>query len=85
MEKHMLVKILGSGCANCINLERKVRTIVAEHGLDADIVKVSEIQDIVAYGILRTPGLVINETVKSSGVIPKDSQILEWLHAGAAS
>jgi small redox-active disulfide protein 2 len=80
----MLVKILGSGCTNCINLEKKVRNLVAENGIDADIVKVSEIQDIVAYGILRTPGLVINETVKSSGAIPKDSQILEWLREGAA-
>ena len=75
----MHVKILGSGCTNCKNLERKVRDLVAQHGIDAEITKVSEIQDIVAYGIMRTPGLVINEVVKSVGIIPKDDQILGWL------
>lgn len=74
----MVVKILGSGCANCINLERKVRDIIAKHNIEAEVEKVSEIQDIVGYGILRTPGLVIDEVVKSSGIIPKDEKILEW-------
>lgn len=75
----MQVKILGSGCAHCKNLERKVIAILAEHNIHADVVKVSEIQDIVAYGIMRTPGLVINEVVKSSGIVPRDDQILAWL------
>ena len=75
----MQVKILGSGCTNCKNLERKVINLLAEHNIDADVVKVAEIADIMAYGIMRTPGLVINEVVKSAGVIPKDDQILAWL------
>ncbi len=75
----MVVKILGSGCANCKNLESKVRDIIAKHNIEAEVEKVSEIQDIVGYGILRTPGLVINETVKSVGIVPKDKQILDWL------
>jgi small redox-active disulfide protein 2 len=75
----MHIKILGSGCANCTNLERKVINLLAVHGIDAEVSKVTEIQDIVAYGIMRTPGLVVNEVVKSSGVIPKDEQILAWL------
>ncbi len=75
----MHVKILGTGCANCKNLERAVRDIAAKNGIDAKITKVSELQDIMAYGIMRTPGLVINEVVKSAGMIPKEDQILSWL------
>lgn len=75
----MLVKILGSGCTSCKNLERKVHDLVARNGIDAEIMKVSDIQDIVAYGIMRTPGLVVNEVVKSVGIIPRDDQILDWL------
>jgi small redox-active disulfide protein 2 len=78
----MLVKILGSGCTNCKHLERKVLDLVTRHGIDAQIVKVSDIRDIVAYGILRTPGLVIDEVVKSVGIIPKDDQLLGWLMEG---
>ena len=75
----MLVKILGSGCTNCKNLERKVRDLVAKHGIDAEIMKVSEIREIMEYGIMRTPGLVIDDVVKSAGITPKDDQILGWL------
>jgi small redox-active disulfide protein 2 len=80
----MLVKILGAGCANCANLERKVRDLAARNGIDAEIVKVSELQDIMAYGIMRTPGLVIDEVVKSAGAIPKDEQIVGWLREAQA-
>lgn len=80
----MVVKILGPGCANCFNLERKVRHLLELHQIPADVRKVSDLQDIVSYGILRTPGLVIDEVVKSSGVIPKDEQILAWLQEAAS-
>ena len=75
----MHVKILGVGCANCANLERKVISLLSEHGIDAEVTKVTELADIMAYGIMRTPGLVIDEIVKSAGAIPKDEQILAWL------
>jgi small redox-active disulfide protein 2 len=75
----MLVKILGTGCATCKNLEQKVRNVITQNNIDAEIAKITEIQDIMAYGIMRTPGLVIDEVVKCSGVIPKDEQILQWL------
>jgi small redox-active disulfide protein 2 len=75
----MLVKILGSGCSTCKNLENKVRDVIIKNNIDAEVTKITEIQDILAYSIMRTPGLVVNEVVKSSGMIPKDEQILEWL------
>jgi small redox-active disulfide protein 2 len=73
------VKILGPGCNKCRTLEKKVRDLVEKNKLDADVSKVEDISDMMAYGIMMTPGLVVNETVKSFGVIPKDEQILKWL------
>jgi len=75
----MIVKILGSGCVRCNTLEQKVRNLIKSHQLQAEVQKISDISEMISYGIVRTPGLVINEQLKSSGVIPKDEQILEWL------
>jgi len=73
------VKILGTGCKKCQNLEIKVRELVATSNIDATVEKVTDIQEMVRYGIMMTPGLIINEKVKSYGVIPKDDQIINWL------
>jgi small redox-active disulfide protein 2 len=78
----MNVKILGSGCKKCMTLEQKVRDVVAKNNIDATVEKITEIQDIISYKIMMTPGLVINEKVKSTGIIPKDEQILTWLKEG---
>ena len=74
------VKILGTGCKKCQTLEQKVKDIAALNNIDSEFVKVTEIEEIMKYGIMMTPGLVINEQVKSFGVIPKDEQILNWLN-----
>jgi small redox-active disulfide protein 2 len=73
------VKILGSGCKKCQTLEAKVRHLVEENDIDATVDKVTDIQEMVRYGIMMTPGLIINEKVKSIGIIPKDDQIINWL------
>jgi len=73
------VKVLGTGCKKCQNLENKVRELIISNNIDATVEKVTDIQEMVNYGILMTPGLIINEQVKSFGVIPKDDQILNWL------
>ena len=75
----MIIKILGSGCTKCNNLESKVKEIASANSINAEFVKVTDIQEIMKYGIMMTPGLVINEIVKSTGIIPKDDQILNWL------
>lgn len=74
------VKILGSGCAKCKTLNAKVLELVAKNNLHATVSKVEDIVEIMKYGILSTPGLVINETVKSMGNIPKEEQILSWIN-----
>lgn len=76
------IKILGSGCAKCKTLYAKVQELVAKNNLPASVTKVEDIVEIMKYGILSTPGLVINEKVKSVGNIPKDEQILTWINEG---
>ena len=75
----MTVKILGTGCKKCKTLEAKVREVVQQNNIDAEVEKVTDLSAIVSYGIMMTPGLVIDEKVKSYGTIPKDDQILSWL------
>ena len=75
----MIVKVLGSGCAKCNKLEEKVKEVAAKNNIQAEFVKITDIQEIMKYKIMMTPGLVINEKVVSYGIIPKDEQILNWL------
>jgi small redox-active disulfide protein 2 len=77
----MNIKILGSGCAKCNTLETKVREIVGSYNVDATIEKITDLKEIMKYGIMMTPGLVINDKVKSFGSIPKDKQIIDWINA----
>lgn len=75
----MHVKILGSGCANCVNLEEATRQAVEELGLEATFEKVTDYADIAAYGIMRTPGLVVDEQVLLSGRVPTSGQVKDLL------
>jgi small redox-active disulfide protein 2 len=83
MESRINVKVLGSGCAKCKALEEKVRQLAVAHQIVAEIEKVADIQEIMKYGIMMTPGLVIEGAVKSYGTIPKDDQIIAWLKEAA--
>ena len=78
----MIVKILGTGCTKCKKLEEKVKEIVNLNSVNAEVEKVTELEEIMKFSIMRTPGLVVNGKLVSSGVIPKDEQILEWLREG---
>ena len=75
----MKVLVLGSGCAKCKILEERVRQLVLKHQLNAEVEKVTDIQEMVKYGIMMTPALVIDGVVKSVGSIPKDDQLLAWI------
>ena len=72
------IKVLGSGCPNCIRLEAETRAALDEAGMAYELVKVTDFGDIASYGVMHTPALVMNETVVSSGKIPARSRILEW-------
>ena len=73
------IKILGTGCKKCQTLETKVRDLISKNNIDAVVEKVTDIQQMVNYGIMITPGLIVNEKVKSYGIIPKDDKIINWL------
>ena len=75
------VKILGSGCANCKKLEAVARDAAAAACLEADFEKVTDMKAIMAYDILSTPALVVNEKVVASGRIPTKAEIQQWLAA----
>jgi small redox-active disulfide protein 2 len=69
------VKILGSGCPNCNRLEKVAREALAEMGVEATVTKVTDFGDIMAYDIITTPGLVIDEKVVSSGRVPSKAEV----------
>lgn len=73
------IKILGSGCANCKRLESIARKVVEEIGLEAEFEKVTDMNEIMKWPILSTPGLVVNDKVLSSGRIPSETEIAGWL------
>ncbi|MCK5730736.1 MAG: TM0996/MTH895 family glutaredoxin-like protein [Draconibacterium sp.] len=75
----MEIKVLGTGCPKCKKLEQQVNDAVVEMGIEANIEKVEDIFKIMQYGVMRTPGLVINEKVVLSGRLPKSSELKEFL------
>lgn len=75
----MEIKILGPGCPRCHEVERRTINALAELNVVADVENVTDIKKIMAYGILSTPGLVINGKVKISGRIPRLDEIKAWI------
>ncbi len=75
----MTIKVLGPGCMNCKTLEKRTQEAVTSLGVHATVEKVEDIMQIAAYGILRTPGLVIDEKVVCSGRVPTVEAIKELI------
>jgi small redox-active disulfide protein 2 len=75
----LVVKVLGSGCANCKKVEAVARQAVAKLGVEAQVEKVTDYADIMKYPIMSTPGLVINEKLVSAGRIPTEAEVTTWL------
>lgn len=75
----MNIKILGPGCANCNKLEALTKEVISELGVEAQIEHVTDYKSIMSYGIMATPGLVIDGTVNSSGRVPSKGEITSWM------
>ncbi len=75
----LTIKVLGSGCANCKRVEQIVRKIITDMSLEAEVIKVTDYNNITAYNILSTPGLIINEKVVSYGRIPSPAEVTTWI------
>ncbi|MBG0770263.1 MAG: TM0996/MTH895 family glutaredoxin-like protein [Anaerolineaceae bacterium] len=77
----MIIKVLGGGCAKCKRLEADTRAVAEEMGLEPEFIKVKDMPEIMAYDVMSTPALVIDEKVMCFGRIPERAEIREWLEA----
>ena len=75
----MKIKVLGPGCPKCHQLEKTMKDVIKELGIDAEIEEVKDIKKIMQYPILTTPGLVINEELVCSGKVPTKSEISKFI------
>ncbi len=73
------IKVLGSGCANCENTAKLITEIAKVKGIDVQIEKIEDMAQIMSYGVMSTPGVVIDETVVHAGGIPDKAKIESWL------
>lgn len=79
MEDKMNIKVLGSGCDKCKKLEANVKEAIAEMGIEATVEKVEDFKQIMAYGVMQTPALVVDEKVKSVGKLLKPDEVKVFL------
>lgn len=77
----LTIKVLGSGCANCKRVEQIARKVVTELAVPAEIIKVTDYNAILAYNVLATPGLVIDEKLVMTGRIPTPAEVTAWVTA----
>jgi small redox-active disulfide protein 2 len=75
----MEIKVCGPGCANCRKAEEIVREAVADAGIDARILKISDFAAMAKLGVLSTPAVIINDRIKCVGKVPAKNEVLEWL------
>ncbi len=81
----MVIKVLGSGCANCKKVEALARSVVSELGVEAAVERVADFKAIAGYGAFATPGLVIDEKVVSAGRVPSKVEVTSWITTALAS
>jgi small redox-active disulfide protein 2 len=75
----LTIKVLGSGCANCQQVEQISKKVVQVLSVEAEVVKVTDYNDILSYGVINTPGLAINDKVVCSGRIPSEAEVTTWV------
>jgi small redox-active disulfide protein 2 len=75
----IIIKVLGSGCANCKRVEQIARQVITDMNIEAQVIKVTDYADMMAYNVMSTPGVVINEKVVSTGRIPTPAEMTTWL------
>jgi small redox-active disulfide protein 2 len=77
----MKIQVLGTGCPKCKALAERVESVAADMGLDCEIVKVTDINEIMNFGVMMTPGLAVDGQVKSSGKLPSEDEIRGFLES----
>lgn len=79
------IKVLGAGCPNCKRAKAVITAAITENHLDARVVEVTDMFDIMAYGVLGTPAIVINEKVISVGRVPSREGVVAMIHQAQSS
>ncbi|MDO8208760.1 MAG: thioredoxin family protein [Gallionella sp.] len=74
------IKVLGTGCANCKTTMKLIEDAARERGIEIQLEKIEEIQDIIAYGVISTPGVVVDGKVVHAGGVPARDKIAQWLN-----
>lgn len=75
----MKIEVFGSGCSNCKKLYEMVEEVIQKSGVNAEMIKVSDMKEIVSRGIMRTPALAVNSKVVCAGRVPKPQEVEEWI------
>jgi len=73
------IKVLGTGCANCKTTQKLIEEMAKEKGISIALEKVEDIQDIMSYGVMSTPGVVVDGKVVHAGGVPSRDKIAQWL------
>jgi small redox-active disulfide protein 2 len=73
------IKVLGSGCPNCQQVEKIAKKAAAQLAIEAEVIKITDHNEILDHGVMSTPGLVIDDKVVSSGKVPTEAEVVTWL------
>lgn len=74
------IKVIGKGCPNCEKLEQLCNEVIKEENLEAQVEKVTDVNEFADYGVIMTPGLVVNDKLLSQGKIPVKNTLAKWLN-----
>jgi len=75
----MKITVYGPGCTKCKQTEELIRHVVTEMGIQADVVKVSDIKEMIAAGIMSTPAVAVDGVIKMAGRVPKADEVKQWI------
>ncbi len=75
----MKIQVMGPGCAKCAEAEKNVKEAVAEAGIEAEVIKVTDFQEIASFGVFSTPAVAIDGEVKVVGKAPSKKDVLKWI------
>ena len=80
----MQIKVLGTGCRKCQKLYDVTKEVLEREGIEAELVKIEQLDEIMKHGVMMTPGLIIDGELKSAGKVPREKKLVAWIREAAA-
>jgi small redox-active disulfide protein 2 len=80
----MEIKVLGTGCTKCQKLYDAAKEVLEREGIEAELVKIEQLDEIMKHGVMMTPGLIIDGELKSAGKVPREKKLVAWIREAAA-